>query len=192
MPQSHLQGGKVLRQLLDGNIRWVNSQPIRNLREATRTAEELVRFQDPHAVIVTCSDSRVIPEYMFDANVGDLFVIRIAGNVINPDILASIEFACVGLRASLVLVLGHQNCGAIAAKQGDDTETIMSDNMKSLLKRIEVKKDQNYLDAIACNAEAQGKRIITGSPIISDLVDQNKVVIKSAVYHMSSRLVELN
>ena len=192
MPHSHLQGGKVLRQLLDGNIRWVNSQPIRNLREATRTAEELVQFQDPHAVIVTCSDSRVIPEFMFDADVGDLFVIRVAGNVINPDILASIEFACVVLRSSLVLVLGHQNCGAIAAKQRNDTGTILSNNMKSLLKKIEVKNDHNYLEAIAYNAQIQSKRIIAESSIISDLVRHDKVVIKSAIYDMSSRLVELN
>lgn len=192
MPQSHLQGGKVLRQLLDGNIRWANAQPIRNLREATRTAEKLIRFQDPHAVIVTCSDSRVIPEFMFDANVGDLFVIRIAGNVINPEVLASIEFACVILRASLVLVLGHENCGAIAAKHREDIETILSENMKSLLRKIEVKKDQNYLESIAYNAEVQSKRITTESSIILDLVRQDKVVIKAGVYNMSSRLIELN
>ncbi|MHA2172280.1 MAG: carbonic anhydrase [Candidatus Kariarchaeaceae archaeon] len=192
MPQSHLQGGKVLQQLLDGNFRWVNAQPIRNLRKATRKAEELVQFQDPHAVIVTCSDSRVIPEFMFDANVGDLFVIRVAGNVINPEILASIEFACVNLHASIVLVLGHQNCGAIAAKQRVDNELMVSDNMSRLLKKIEVKKDQSSLEATAYNAEVQCKRISNESSIISDLVLQDKVLIKSAVYNMSSRLVELN
>lgn len=192
MPHSHQQGEKVLRQLLAGNIRWVNAQPIRNLREATRTAEELVQFQDPHAVIVTCSDSRVVPEFMFDANVGDLFVIRIAGNVINPDILASIEFACVELKASLVLVLGHQNCGAIAAKQRNDDVNILGENMKSLLRKIEINEGQNYHAAIAYNAEAQSKRIITESSIISNLVDQGEVVIKSAVYNMTNRKVELN
>lgn len=192
MPQSHLQGEKVLRQLLDGNIRWVNAKPIRNLREATRMAEELIQFQDPHAVIVACSDSRVVPEFMFDANVGDLFVIRVAGNVINPDILASIEFACVVLQASLVLVLGHQNCGAISTKQSDATGAILSDNMKGLLGKIEVKKGQNYLETVAYNAGVQCKKIITESSIIAEFVRQDKVVVKSAVYNMSSRLVELN
>jgi carbonic anhydrase len=92
---------------------------------------------------------------------------------------------------SLVLVLGHQNCGAITAKLRGDTG-ISSKNMSSLLQKIEVKNNHNYLETIAYNAFVQSKRITTESSIISELVKQDQVVIKSAIYNMSSRMVELN
>lgn len=189
MPQSHLQGGKVLRQLIEGNQRWVDATPQINLRDATRRSDKLVDFQDPHAVIITCSDSRVIPEFMFDSNVGDLFVIRVAGNVITPEILASVEFACEELHSSLVIVLGHQNCGAVAAKLSLKGNENLGENMQALIDKIEINGDYNA--AIAHNAKQQVSLIPQQSNLIGKYVEEGRVVLKSAVYQMDSRKVEI-
>jgi carbonic anhydrase len=102
------------QRLIEGNKRYIEQKLVRpNQTEATR--ELLTKGQDPFAVIISCSDSRVPPEIIFDQGLGDLFVVRVAGNIVGPVERDSIEYAAEKLHTPLILVLGHQNCGAVQA-----------------------------------------------------------------------------
>jgi len=105
---------EALAKLMDGNRRYAEER-FRHPNYSGRRREELLSGQDPFAVVLGCSDSRVPPELIFDRGQGDLFVIRVAGNVLDDIVLGSIEYAALHLRTPLVLVLGHSSCGAIAA-----------------------------------------------------------------------------
>ncbi|MEL7088092.1 MAG: carbonic anhydrase, partial [Planctomycetota bacterium] len=104
----------ALKKLMDGNARFVAGEMMHPNLTADRRAE-LAQGQSPYAIIVSCSDSRVPPEQVFDAGPGDLFVIRVAGNVVGDDAQASIEYAVAVLNSPLVVVMGHESCGAVDA-----------------------------------------------------------------------------
>ena len=104
----------ALKRLKESNARFAADQLARKDIGSKRRAE-LTQGQRPFAVILTCADSRVAPELIFDEGLGELFVLRVAGNVSNPDIIGSIEYAVAALKTPLVVVLGHSNCGAVAA-----------------------------------------------------------------------------
>jgi carbonic anhydrase len=105
---------EALRRLKEGNERFVNGQ-TRFCTISKEVLADLVHEQNPYATILGCSDSRVPPELIFDANFGDLFVIRVAGNVISPEIAGTLQYAGTHLRTPLFVVLGHENCGAVKA-----------------------------------------------------------------------------
>lgn len=129
----------VAKQLLmDGNQRFVTGKLLsKDLSFAKRS--DLLKGQHPFAVVVSCSDSRVPPELLFDQALGDLFVVRVAGNVVDPIELGSVEYAVEHLKTPLVVVLGHERCGAVTtAAQGDPTE----DNLGAIIKRIKPAVDK--------------------------------------------------
>ena len=105
---------EVLRYLKAGNERFVGGDPRFPVVCKEKLAD-LARAQRPYATIVGCSDSRVPPELIFDAGLGDLFIIRVAGNVVSPEVIGSIQYAALHLHTSLFVVLGHEGCGAVAA-----------------------------------------------------------------------------
>lgn len=105
---------EVLQRLLDGNERFVRGKPRFDVVRKEKLAD-LARTQRPYATIIGCSDSRVPPELIFDAGIGELFIIRVAGNVISPEVMGSIQYAVQHLRTPLFVVLGHEGCGAVAA-----------------------------------------------------------------------------
>src|SRR6478735_12551429 len=112
-----LTADEALKDLMAGNERFVTGKTL-NPRQSPADFSKLASHQAPDAVIIACSDSRVPPEILFDQGVGDLFVIRVAGNVVNEaevGLIGSVTFAVVVLGASLVMVLGHSNCGAVKA-----------------------------------------------------------------------------
>lgn len=114
MPANPRTAAEALRHLEDGNGRFVHGEP----RFAVVCKEELAdlaRAQRPYATIVGCSDSRVPPELIFDAGLGELFIIRVAGNVVSPEVMGSIQYAALHLETPLFVVLGHEGCGAVAA-----------------------------------------------------------------------------
>src|SRR5262249_26997544 len=105
---------EALARLMEGNARFVRGEP-RFARQSVETLSELVKGQHPFATILGCSDSRVPPELIFDANFGDLFVIRVAGNVMSPEVAGSLQYAGTHLQTQLFVVLGHEGCGAVQA-----------------------------------------------------------------------------
>ena len=104
----------VLQHLIEGNARFVRGEP-RFAVVCREKLADLARAQRPYATIVGCSDSRVAPELIFDASLGELFIIRVAGNVISPEVMGSIQYAALHLETPLFVVLGHEGCGAVAA-----------------------------------------------------------------------------
>ncbi len=113
-PHSPVSADQALARLMEGNARFLQGD-LRWTRKPKEMLAELVEGQHPFATILGCSDSRVPPELIFDAKLGDLFVIRVAGNVVSPEVAGSLQYARVHLRTQLFIVLGHEGCGAVQA-----------------------------------------------------------------------------
>ncbi|MBI3408270.1 MAG: hypothetical protein HY040_07925, partial [Planctomycetes bacterium] len=129
---------EALKLLKEGNARFASDMP-REAELGSKRRIELAQRQRPIAVVLTCSDSRAAPEIIFDKRLGMLFVIRVAGNVTGPEVYGSIEYALAELKAPLIVVLGHTNCGAVgAALKGKEQP---SDNLKQLINLIHPGKD---------------------------------------------------
>lgn len=149
--------------------------------------------QTPYAVVLTCADSRVAPEYVFNAGLGDLFVCRVAGNVADTNVLGSIEYAVEHLHAPLIVVMGHSKCGAVAAALAGGAP---HGNLGSLLESVHVGeglpegKDEKLAAAIAHNAEFQADALTTHSEVIREFVKSGKVKIVTAVYDLATGRVE--
>jgi len=198
MAASYQAPAQVLEGLLEGNKHWTDADSTVNLSNVATRGEEFVNGQDPNVVVITCSDSRVIPEFIFDSAMGQLFVIRIAGNIISPEVLASVEFAVDKLNCSLVLVLGHQNCGAVQGRL--DAEPVLSQNqhlespnMDQLIQQIQIVSggEDQYLESIRHNARYQSEQIPLQSKLVGDRVQAGKVEVKPALYWLESREVEI-
>jgi carbonic anhydrase len=154
--------------------------------------EELVEGQRPFAVVLSCSDSRVPTEILFDTGLGDLFVIRVAGNVPNPSSIASVEYAVTQLETKLVVVMAHEKCGAVtAAIEGG----IASVNLGVLFGYIRPALELSVegVDAVARrNAHNTAERLVTGSDIIRNATDQGEVRIVTAFYRFADGCVEFD
>jgi carbonic anhydrase len=187
---------EALQRLRDGNRRFVTGERgnARSLGEARRA--ELVGGQNPFAAIVACSDSRVPVELLFDQGLGDLFVIRVAGNIVAPSQIGSVEFAAAKLGTRLVVVLGHTNCGAIdatlqALSNADETTSpnlqAIVDSIRPAIEPIlEAKGEVNLAEAVAANVLHSVKNLHGGSGILRDLVASQELMIVGAEYSIES------
>ncbi len=180
-----------LQRLIDGNLRFVAGK---SMHKHDREADEdsLVKGQTPFAAIVSCSDSRVPPEFVFDQGLGDLFVVRDAGNVIGPVELDSAEYAAAQLNASLILVLGHQNCGAvIAALKGSSALSTLPAIYPLIEPAIEACSKQGtplLIDASICNVKNSVKTL-KASPVLAHLIKKKKLKIVGGYYSIETRKV---
>jgi len=195
--QNALTPDKVLEILRAGNERFVRNDLT--ARDHSIQIRESAEAQFPKAIVLSCVDSRVPVEDVFDKGIGDIFVARVAGNFINDDILGSMEFATKVAGAKLILVLGHENCGAIhAAIDGAELGHItkMLENIKPAIKRSTVAKgprsSKNRLlvhEVSENNVRIAMEKIIQESPLINKMVDQGEIDIKGAVYDMDTGVV---
>jgi carbonic anhydrase len=182
----------ALKRLQEGNARFVADQLLPRdpyLVQRAKTADS----QHPFAVILTCADSRVGPELVFNQQLGDIFVVRVAGNVTSPEILGSIEYAVEHLGPTLVVVLGHSSCGAVkAALSGDKLEG----NLDALIKRVDVGKDlpkekAAALDAaIKTNVLHQTQQLTKDSSVLKEFAATQRIRIVGGVYSLQSGKVE--
>lgn len=178
---------EALKKLQAGNAQYlaakVNGQDI----SQERRTDTLVNGQKPYAIIITCSDSRVIPENIFMAGIGDLFVIRIAGNVIDEHQLGSIEYAASHLGAPLIVVMGHTHCGAIDAAINHDPEGYIKFITDKIKLAIGEERDP-YLAAClnvkSCEAE------IEASLEIQEVEHQEGLRVIGAMYHLENGVVD--
>ena len=176
---------EALKKLVKGNERFVSGQPLHLLQDEKRIIE-LVDGQSPFAIVLSCSDSRVVPEIAFDTGLGELFIIRVAGNVANTSSIASIEYAVAHLGTNLIVVLAHQSCGAVtAAVAGGDNGKNLNHLLSHISPAIKASKDKS-VDAVANeNAKLTAQDLISKSAIISNAVKENKVEIRSAFYQLA-------
>jgi carbonic anhydrase len=190
-----------LRLLLAGNQRFVKGQ-ILNPRRAPADFSPLAKAQYPHAVIITCSDSRVSPEILFDVGVGELFVVRVAGNVVDGagvTVKGSTEYAIAELDVPLVLVLGHSNCGAVkAAIQHINAKDSLPGAINGLVELIKPAVTQSkgqpgdpLENAIIQNVKNGVARLQGLEPILAPRIKDGKVKVVGAVYDLKSGAVTL-
>lgn len=181
----------ALQKLIEGNLRFQKSEHIN--RDFMQETREAAAEQYPFAIILGCIDSRVPVEILFDQGVGDLFVTRIAGNFENDDILASLEFACEVVGSKLIMVLGHEDCGAIkAACDGINVGHLsgLITNIKPAITRTKIVGDvtsenKNYINDVAkTNVQLTIQRIREKSDIINKLEQHGKIKIVGAYYNL--------
>ena len=184
---------EAISKLKEGNGRYTSGN-LQHPGQTTERRTELANVQHPFAVIVSCSDSRVPPEIVFDQGLGDLFIVRVAGNIINDQGLGSIEYAVDHLGSHLILVLGHQRCGAVqAAKETIAAKGKAPGHIESLVTAIKpaveatAKKD---LDAtIKANVNHVVDKLRSSTPILKTKVDSGQVQVIGGYYSLDTGAV---
>jgi carbonic anhydrase len=182
----------VLAELLAGNARYRAGKSVYGSRTARR--EETASGQQPTAMILSCADSRVPPEIVFDQTIGDLFVVRVAGNCVFAGGLGSFEYAFEHFHSSLLLVLGHSGCGAVTAavdtvkshgRAPGDIEAIV-DAIAPSVRAVLSKSGDVYANAIAENARESARQLQRRAPMLRDAVAHRRLRVVSAVYDLKS------
>jgi carbonic anhydrase len=192
---------QALRDLIDGNKRFMKGQ-TNGPRRSPADFQKLAAGQYPEAIIVSCADSRVAPEILFDVGVGDIFVIRVAGNVVTGagvTVKGSIEYGVAELNAPLIMVLGHSACGAVkAAKQHIDAKDSLPGAINGLVELVKPAVAQSkgepgdpLENAIRKNVQLGVERLKTLEPILAAKVKDGKLKVVGAVYDLSTGEVKL-
>src|SRR5437870_10739865 len=191
--QPSVAPAEAISKLKEGNGRYTGG----NLQHPGQTAErriELAKSQHPFATIVDCSDSRVPPEIVFDQGLGDLFIFRVAGNVIDDHGLGSIEYAVDHLGVRLIVVLGHQRCGAVqAAKETIAAKGKAPGHIESLVTAIRPAVEATVKDDLKTTVEANVKNVVqalrSSTPILKSKVDSGDVRVVGAYYSLDTGAV---
>lgn len=197
--QQNMSPKQVLQDLIDGNKRFYTNKPLKRKSLMIKSQQASEWGQFPKAVILACMDSRSIPELTFDQTIADIFTLRVAGNVVNQEILASLEYATKHSGAKVIVVMGHTQCGAIKAVCAGG----LSDNLVSLERAIEpavatIRKeneqfncsDSETITAIAWqNVRNMMQAVLKGSPVIKELVAQGSVKLVGALHDLESGVV---
>jgi len=187
-----MDAGNALEQLKQGNYRFVNNSPIAAGRDVAR-ARELAGGQQPFAAILCCADSRVPPELIFDTGIGDLFVVRVAGNVANASSIGSIEFAVAELGVRLVVVMGHQSCGAVnAACAGVSVSPALDHIVTHIAPAVEAIESRDVDTVARANCTINADRLTAESEILTDAVKHSGLGIESAFYSFDTGEVEFD
>jgi carbonic anhydrase len=189
---------KIWANLMAGNQRFVSGKPQPHSWLELR--KKLTSGQEPHTIVLSCSDSRVSPELVFDQSLGDLFVVRSAGNIADPVGLGSIEYSVDHLHSTMLVVLGHQKCGAVAAACSGDK--MPSRNLEAIMDKIDpavtkaktyAKPDDLLESAIKENVHQSAKDVLANSEILRDAVKAGKLTVIEAEYQFDSgAVVRLN
>lgn len=195
---------EALARLREGNSRFAQNLTSLDRMMTYQRRAELTAGQKPFAIILGCSDSRAPAEILFDQGLGDLFVIRVAGNVVAPSQIGSVEFAVSRYNTRLVVVLGHSHCGAVAATIETllDGEGSASRNIASIVDRVkpsvqplldtDLRHDPDALRraAVRANVRASTNQLRHGSRIIESLIEQDGLLVVGAEYALETGVVE--
>lgn len=195
---------EALQRLREGNQRFVSEDWSTQTLPSTSRRRELTSGQEPFAIILGCSDSRVPAEIVFDQGLGDLFVIRVAGNIVAPSQIGSVEFAAERFGTRLVVVLGHSMCGAIQAtlEELERPSGMRSPHLRSIVDRVrpsveelmetQLRGDPKKLmhHAVRANIRASAAHLRHGSQTIEELIRKNGLVVVGAEYSLETGLVD--
>ena len=191
-------GDEALQKLMDGNKRYVSGSLMKKDLGDTKR-KELLKGQKPFAIVLSCSDSRVPPEIVFDQGLGDIFVVRVAGNVVDPIALGSIEYGAEHLNAPLLFILGHSKCGAVTATI--DAKGEPEGNIGAIVKKImpaaeKAKKkggtkDEILETAIQENVKNVYSDVMKKSKIVPHLVEEGKLKIAAGEYDITTGKVAM-
>jgi carbonic anhydrase len=187
-----LTADEALKDLLEGNERFIAGKTM-NPRRSPGDFSKVASAQAPDAVIVGCADSRVPPEILFDQGVGDLFIIRAAGNVVSgagPIIEGSITYGVVVLGAPLVMVLGHSGCGAVKAAL-ETKELALPDSIRNLVRMVSTGGEKDMDRAIVANVRAGVAKLNSLEPTLARYIETKRIKVVGAVYDLASGKVTL-
>lgn len=189
--QTSLTPDEALHELLAGNQRFATNHLNSITHNLTIMKERTVNKQEPFAAVLACADSRIPVELVFDQTIGHIFVTRVAGNVVTPEIVASLEFGVAVLGIKTILVMGHTNCGAVRAAMTTDT---VPGQISVLYQRIypAIEKSGGNIDkAIQVNAKIQAELLRASSTVIRETTKAGKLRVESAVYDLATGKVGL-
>ena len=187
---------EAIQRLQEGNVRYAANTSRNKDFSAGRMARASAQY--PFASIVSCADSRVSPELVFDQGPGDLFVVRVAGNFVNEDGLASLEYGAVVLQSQLIMVLGHSDCGAVnstikAMSEGTTLPGHLPSLVNAIRPAVEAAKARNAADLLSEATAENVRRAVAylhgAKPLLSDLVSAGKLKVVGAVYDIESGTV---
>ena len=194
----------ALQRLRDSNARFLSGPPARDALADRDRLKALSTRQDPFAIILGCADSRVPAEIVFDQGLGDLFVIRVAGNIVAPSLVGSVEFAATRYGTPLVVVLGHSSCGAVMATLEELRRPTadQSRNLRSIVDRIrpavegllhtDLKDDPDELlrEAVRANIRASAGQLRHGSEVLEQLIGSDRLLVVGAEYSLETGEVD--
>ncbi|AVH73052.1 carbonic anhydrase [Nostoc sp. 'Lobaria pulmonaria (5183) cyanobiont'] len=185
---------EAIRRLLDGNQRFIHQKrqyPDQSLEHLRLVA----KAQYPFAAILGCADSRVPAEIIFDRGLGDLFVVRVAGNVVSDTIIGSLEYSTVVLGSQLIMVLGHRRCGAVAEAIKNEPLPgrigLIIEGIKPSVERVKFKTGDNMQDAVIANIQYQTEKLQESSTILAKLLREGKLKIVGACYDIDTGKVNI-
>ncbi|HSG27698.1 MAG TPA: carbonic anhydrase [Candidatus Krumholzibacterium sp.] len=186
-----MDGEKVLSTLLNGNRRFVEGAVEAPRRDRSRRVET-AGGQSPVAIVLCCSDSRVVPELIFDQGIGDLFVVRVAGNVVDDVVLGSIEYAAAHLSTPLLLVMGHTGCGAVnATVAGGEAEGHTGSFIEEIRPSMEGCGSCEPDDVARESVRATVRRLSVSEPVLGPIAARGGLVVRGAFYDTGSGEVTL-
>lgn len=197
-PQNKVDPDQAIARLIAGNARYVNGVTRRH--DFLTEREVLTTGQNPFAAVLGCADSRVPPEYAFDTARGDLFTVRVAGNFVTPNVLASLEYAVTVLGTPLIVVLGHERCGAVGAaiKTLKDGDTFpgsiqnLADAISPSVEKVMTNPGELLENAIAQNIKDTVDRLEKESALLADALAKKKLRVVGATYKLDSGIIEFN
>jgi carbonic anhydrase len=186
LAQSKLTPDAALQELIEGNRRFITNQSTVHEHDLASLKQSTIEKQEPFAALLSCADSRVPVELVFDQSIGQVFVTRIAGNIATSEIIASLEYGAAVLGTKVILVMGHSNCGAVKATiQGKGVPGQIS----ALYPHIQPAVDQagtNLEAATKANAKIQAALLRQASTVIADLVKEHKLKVVAGFYDIGS------
>jgi carbonic anhydrase len=190
--QTSLGPDAALQELLAGNQRFAANQLTSIEHDLTILKEHTVGKQEPFAAVLACADSRVPVELVFDQTIGHIFVTRVAGNIVTPEIIASLEYSVAVLGVKTLLVLGHSSCGAVKAAMKADTVPGQISSLYPHLRRAVEQSGGNFDKAIEGNTKIQAELLRTSSTVIRDAVKAAKLNVEAGVYDLATGKVTLS
>ena len=191
---------QIIQELKDGNKRFLEGKSLQSSQSSLRKLKEFAKAgQSPKVIVLCCSDSRAPVEMIFDQDIGDLFVIRVAGNIVAPSLVGSVEFAASSFGTGLVLVMGHTQCGAVTAtlKHIENPQEFSSENIHDIVSRIKphvfpitqipgMTLEDKLIRAVEANVRASVSQLSNSSRLIEELVSKRQLKILGAVLDLSS------
>ena len=189
--QSNLSPNAALQELMAGNQRFAADQLTSISHDLIVLKERTVEKQEPFAAVLACADSRVPVELIFDQTIGQIFVTRVAGNIVTPEIIASLEYGVAVLGTEVLLVLGHLGCGAVQAAMKSDTVPGQISTLYLGLRHAVEQSEGNFDKAIEANAKIQAELLRTSSTVIRDALKAGKLKVEAGVYSLATGKVTL-
>ncbi len=180
----------ALERLKEGNERFVQDKLDGKLQDSERK-NSLTGGQSPYAIVLSCADSRVVPELAFDTGLGEIFVVRVAGNVSNPSSIASIEYAIANLGTKLIVVMGHESCGAVAAAiAGGDNGPNLNHLLDFISPAVKANQGAEISLVVKENAKISSIGLVQKSSIIANAVNNEGLKIVTAYYNLTNGKVD--